>query len=111
MAGRMPGPVELIMWSMVAWLAAVTSIVLYGLLTGSIRTDGLLRERSETPIVADRTQLFLFSLGGAGAYLLFAFGHVGAPALPDIPPSWVALIGGSQVLYLAPKLMRRLGRM
>ncbi len=106
----MPGLVTTVMWIVVGWLAAATGMVVYGLLTGNIRTRGLLSEKAGGAVQADRVQLLALSLGGVGAYVMYALGHLGEGTLPAVPSSWVGIVGGSQAIYLIPKIMRRLGR-
>lgn len=106
----MTGLMSIVAWSTLAWLAAVTGIVFYGLLTGRIRTDGLLRDTAQSSLAPDRIQLLMMSLSGALAYLAYALHTIGADSLPPVPPTFVGLMGGSQLVYLAPKIIRRLRR-
>jgi hypothetical protein len=107
----MTGPMEAATWLMVAWFAVVAAIVVYGLLTGRIHARGLLSETHADGTTADRGQLLMLTVGGAGAYVMDALSHVGENSLPEIPGPWLAVAGASQIVYLAPKVMRRMRRL
>jgi len=107
----MTGPMEAATWLMVAWFGTVAALVLYGLLTGRIDTRGLLSETQTDGTTADRGQLLTLTVGGAGAYVMDALSHVGETSLPEIPGPWLAVAGASQIVYLAPKIMRRMRRL
>ena len=84
-------------------ICAITAIVIYQLLTGSINTRGLLSEKTPAglgPISPARVQLFLFTLAFA-IYLLsqIAISH----QFPEIETKWLLLLGGSHSIYLGGK--------
>ena len=91
-------------------LVAGASVVAYGLLTGRIKSAGMLRDTAGSAPCAERVQLLVLAFGGTAAYTFYALGHVGEARLPDIPSSWVGIAGGSQIIYVVSKLMRSFGR-
>jgi hypothetical protein len=103
----MMSPDELAACSIGAWTAGLWSLIFYGLLTGAIRTQGMLRDDPPGPLTADRAQLLVVSLGGAMAYIGSALAHVGDAKLPEVPAVMVASVSSSQLIYLVPKFMRR----
>lgn len=100
-------PAELATVSIVGWLAGGAALIGYGLLTGAIRSDGLLRDGTTGEITADRMQMLVLTLSGAISYAIDALGHIGESALPEISTSLLATFGVSQLLFLVPKFLRR----
>ena len=83
----MPAPIELLTWSLQAWLAGLTAIIAYGLLTGRIIVRGILSEspsRRES-VTADRVQLLALSSAAAITYFMMGLDQVGADRLPEVP--------------------------
>ena len=85
------------------FLAALTAVVAFQMLTGRINTRGLLSEKGENGVVAvspARVQLLLFTLAIA-FYVLsqIAYSH----QFPIIDVKWLAILGGSHSIYLGGK--------
>ncbi|MBL8178646.1 MAG: hypothetical protein JNK48_28490 [Bryobacterales bacterium] len=82
-------------------LGLLAAAVLYRLLTGGIRTKGLLLDsegRSHSPA---RLQMLVLSIGGAMHYLSLVAQN---PAkLPDPPQELLLLVGGSHALFMGSK--------
>ena len=99
-------------WTITVWLWATAALIVYRLLTGQIRSNGLLRTGSSEHVVEpERVQLFIGSIAAAGlyvGYVLNAAADSAKPltALPDIPTEAVLLMGGSNLLYLGGKYVR-----
>lgn len=93
-----------------AWLAGVAALIGYRLLSGDIRTDGLLGDGDgPTP---ERVQMLIATLITVGGYLVTvldarAEAAQALTALPDPPTSLIVIFGGGQALYLAGKLTRK----
>jgi hypothetical protein len=97
--------------TMLLAVGALAAVVLYRLLTGGGRLGDLLRSdgvRTE----AERTQLLLTWMGGVALYASDALRLIGtrAHALPEVSPGLLALLTGSQLLYLGGKWVRSLDR-
>jgi hypothetical protein len=102
-------PAELAAVSITGWLAGGAALISYGLMKGSIRTDGVLRDGATGEITPDRVQLLLVAVSGTIAYVIDALDHVGADQLPEISPTMLMAVSASQLLFLIPKFIRRLG--
>ena len=96
-----------------AVFAAAMAVVVYRLLTGGIRTAGLLRDKATGQVSPARIQLLVLTLVGAGTYLglvLEGLQHAASEAalgrelsLPSPPQELFWLLGGSQAIYLGAK--------
>lgn len=100
----MPRITELIMWEGLALLAAIAGIVMVRLLTGELRTSGLIEGTTAAGsrfVSAGRVQLLIVSLVTAVRYLAQVWQH--PQEFPEVPQTWLLFFGGSQVLYLGSK--------
>jgi hypothetical protein len=91
----------------VGLICGLAAVVLWKLLTGSISLAGLLDsfdggKRSSSP---GRMQLLLFTLVAAGQYLVAVWKNPVAGSLPPVPQEVLAMVAGSQVLYLGGKTL------
>jgi hypothetical protein len=100
-------PAELATVSIVGWLVGGAIMIAYGLLTGAIRSDGILRDRATGEITPDRMQLLVLTLGGAISYVIDALDHLGDSRLPEISTPLLATFGVSQLFFLIPKFLRQ----
>jgi len=96
----------------VAWLAGVAALIGYRLLSGDIRTDGLLGENGGGGSTPERVQMLIATLIAVGGYAIMvldarAEATQALTALPEPPTSLIVIFGGSQALYLAGKLSRK----
>lgn len=99
-------------WLTAAWFAALAALVGYRALSGGIALGGLLSTDGAGAVDPERVQLVIVTLLGAAYYARSAVASAGDPALavlPEIPADVLAVIVGSQFLYLGGKLGRRLG--
>lgn len=97
-----------------ALLLAFFAVVVWRILSGEISLDGLLDSkdsRGNGSYSVERAQLLIFTLLVAGKYLLAVIQNPNRDSLPDLPTEWVALLGGSQAIYLAGKAWARIGPM
>ena len=101
-------------WILLAGLAAA---VVYQLLTGHIRTRGMLHDKSAGrdegrpgQFSPARLQLLVFTLGGALYYLLLVLGGDTPGKFPPLPTELLLALGGSHGLYLGGKLLPLLSR-
>jgi hypothetical protein len=95
---------ELIMWEGLALLAAIAGILMVRLLTGALRTSGLIDGTTATGsrfVSAGRVQLLIVSLVAAAQYLAQVWQN--PQRFPEVPQTWLLLFGGSQMLYLGSK--------
>lgn len=99
----MPNMIACTKWAVAAWLAALAALVFYRLLTGQIKTRGLLCESVGGPVLAERIQLLLLTIGGSGAFVISTLSN---GTFPDISDWFVTGVGGSQLLYIVPKFIR-----
>ncbi|HXB22952.1 MAG TPA: hypothetical protein VNV88_16305 [Candidatus Solibacter sp.] len=106
--------VQLIRWEIAIFLAALAGTVAIQLLTGQIKTTGLLQGRiSGRPkdknqyFSPERLQLLIFTLGAGFHYLTLVLTNPNPGTFPSIPQNWPAVVGGSNVIYLAGKAYSR----
>jgi|SRR5208282_829859 hypothetical protein len=100
----MPGIMELITWEGLAFLFALFGIVVVRVLTGSLRTRGLIEGTTAGGsrfVSAGRVQLLIVTLVAAAQYLTQVWNS--PQRFPEIPQNWLLFFGGSQVLYLGSK--------
>lgn len=96
---------------LLTWLAAIAFLVLYRMLSGGIRLDGLLASAPNGPVSPERMQLMIASMIAVGGYVLTTFAAMenstqSLSALPDVPTELIVLFGGSQTFYLMGKFIR-----
>ena len=100
---------EILLNLMFAWFAALAAIVFYRLINGQIRTTGLLNQTLNGPRSPERVQLMIGSTMALGYYLTLSLSSDPSTGMPE-PPIWVlAMVGGSQSVYLLGKWFRRPG--
>lgn len=100
---------------LVAWLGALMAMVLWRLLIGSDALSGLLRTLpGEHGQEVDRTQNLAVVVGVVGYYAFVGARMIasGEPTeqMPELPDALLALVGGSQAVFLAGKTARLRGR-
>jgi len=94
-----------------ATIAVLAIVVLIGLLTGSIRSAGLLsiRTRSGASVVSPmRVQLLLVSLAGAVYYAQLVILTHDPTRMPDPPTIWLSALGASNGVYVLGRTGTRL---
>ena len=91
-------------------LGGLALVVVYKMLTGRINMIGLLDDKKTRALSPERVQLLIFTVMGAGYYLLLAIEQAPSGRLPDIPGEALLLVGGSQVVYLGGKTWSHLFR-
>ena len=96
------------------WMAAFAALVCYRLLDGRIRSTGLLGGRRGGAIDPERLQMLVVFPAGIGFYVASAGSEIATAgelgSLPEPPQFLTAAVLGSNALYLAGKLFRRLGK-
>lgn len=100
----MPGITELVAWEGLAFLFVLSAIVAVRILTGSLRTRGLIAGTTASGsqfVSASRVQLLIVTLVAAVQYVTQVWQSPGT--FPDIPQNWLLFFGGSHVLYLGSK--------
>ena len=93
-------------------LTAFAIVVAYQILTGRISTKGMFTEKKAgggySPV---RLQLLVLSLAGLVVYLAEVIGSTDTSKMPEVPVALVAVLGGSNLVYLLGKsyslLLRR----
>ena len=112
----MPGLAQLIQWELVLFVLALAGIVALQLLTGQINTGGLFygrisgRKHGEDYYFSpERVQLLVFTLGAALYYLTQVLSNPQPGTFPPVPDAWLAVLGGSNAVYLGGKVLARLG--
>lgn len=94
------------------FLLALSSIMLFKMVTGKISLAGLLRSKSRAHAAARsgvpafspaRLQLLILTVTVAVEYLQAIVANPHRDALPALPPSMVAALGGSQAIFLIGK--------
>jgi hypothetical protein len=84
-------------------LGLLALVVVYKILTGAINMRGLLDDKKTHALSPERVQLLVFTVMGAGYYLMLAIEQAPNGRLPDFPGEALLLVGGSQVVYLGGK--------
>jgi len=100
----MPEVTQLIAWEALIFLFALFGIVVIRILTGAINARGLLEGTTSDGsrfVSAGRVQLLIATGVAAVQYLSQVWDH--PQVFPDIPSSWLLLLGGSHVIYLGSK--------
>jgi hypothetical protein len=77
-----------------------TRYLLYGTITGRKKNDG----RYFSP---ERVQLLAFTVGAALYYTAQVMGTASSGTFPAIPQGWLAVMGGSNAIYLGGKTYSR----
>lgn len=91
-------------------LGGLALVVGYKMLTGRINMSGLLDDKKTHALSPERVQLLIFTVLGAGYYLLLAIEQAPSGRLPDFPGEALLLVGGSQAVYLGGKTWSHLFR-
>lgn len=84
-------------------LSVLAITVLWKLMSGEIRTAGLLTNKVTREFSPGRLQLLILSLIGAGMYLVEILANSDGGALPSPSNNVLATIAGSQAFYLGGK--------
>ena len=94
------------------FLAGLAVIVGYKLVTGGINTRGLLADTEHGQLSPVRIQLLLFTLIGAASYAALIGEAIanGTRAFPAVPDELLAVVGGSQLIYVTGKSYLRFFR-
>jgi len=107
---------RLVQWELGLFLFALSAILAAQLLTGQINTTRLLhgRIRQRKPgedlyVSPERIQLLIFTLGAAFYYLVTVVENPHPGTFPPVPDAWLALLGGSNAIYLTGKAFTQLG--
>lgn len=95
------------LWLLLGGLALVVG---YQLLTGRINMQGLLDDKVSRKPSPGRVQLLVFTVAGAGYYILLTLENAASGLLPPIPAEMLWLVGGSQLAYLGGKARSHLFR-
>jgi hypothetical protein len=90
---------------LMVWLAALAALVGYRLLTGKINTRGLLSDSETRTMSPERIQLLITTVVSVAAFSQDALAH---QKFSDPSALMLSGVAGSQALYVAGKLVRRL---
>jgi hypothetical protein len=107
--------VSIVKWEIVVFVLGLAAIVAVQLLTREINTHNLLcgrisgtrRKDDRLYFSPERVQLLLFTLAAGLYYLSLVFTNPEAGKLPEVPETWPAILGGSNLVYLAGKVYAR----
>ena len=94
---------------LLAWFLVLASMVFYRLLTGDIATRGLLCELGGGAVSPERVQMLVGTMVALSYYVTVTLSTDNLTTLPTLPVWVIALLGGSQSLYLAGKWLSRPG--
>ena len=89
-----------------ALLCGFFGVVLWKILAGAISLDGLLDsfdEQGNRSFSSARAQLLIFTILVAGNYVLAVIQNPNRDVLPGMPDGLLAILGGSQAVYVAGK--------
>ena len=101
---------QVVRWEVSLFLLALAGIVAFQLLTGRINTNKLISAKagsSKGNVSPERIQLLLTTLAAAAFYVMQVANSPKSGQLPDVPTTWPAAIGGSNLIYLAGKAYAR----
>jgi hypothetical protein len=101
---------QVVRWEVWIFLLGLAGTVAFQLLTGRINTTNLLSSKhgsSRGSISPERVQLLATTLGAAFYYVLQATASAKSGKLPDVPETWPAVMGGSNLIYLGGKAYAR----
>jgi hypothetical protein len=87
-------------------MAGFAAVVMLQIVMGRISLDGLLKTKDvdgRQSFSPARLQLLILTVVVAAEYLHTVLAHPRLDALPSLPQSVVAMLGGSQVAYLGGK--------
>jgi len=94
-------------------VAGPAAVVATGLLNGTVNTRYLLfgmRRDGTRYFSPERVQLLIATIVVAAMYFADAVQGAATGQLPDIPAGWLAMLGGSQAIYLGGKAISMLRR-
>jgi hypothetical protein len=105
---------ELVEWEALIFLLGLAAVVVMQLLTGQIKTTGLIHGRipgrpknQDQYFSPERLQLLVFTLGAALHYLSLVMTNPSPGTFPPLPATWTAILGGSNAVYLGGKTWAR----
>lgn len=105
---------RLAQWEIMALLGGLAAVVAIQLLTGDINTRYLLygtitgrKENDGRYFSPERVQLLAFTVGAALYYLSQVLATAPCGKFPPIPEGWLAVMGGSNAIYLGGKTYSR----
>jgi hypothetical protein len=101
MAGSPIGAI--VMWTLAASLVLIAGTILFGMLTGRIQLDGLLRTEKDAPVGFERLQLLAVTLLFAVGYVVTSLSRGPDDSLPDIQTPLLLILIGSHGAYIAVK--------
>jgi hypothetical protein len=111
---RMALLVQLVKWEITVFLLALAGIVALRLLTGDIKTAGLLHGKitgrpkgQDQYFSPERLQLLVFMLGAGLHYLTLVLTNPNPGVFPPVPATWPAILGGSNAVYLGGRTWAR----
>lgn len=102
----MPELRQLVAGEISLFLFGLMGLVATQLLAGHINTRRLLYGRKQDGTLyfsPERAQLLAFTVGIASYYLSEVFANAHPGKLPSLDPSWPAVFGGSNAVYLGGK--------
>ena len=95
--------IRILHFELLSFLYGLAAIVVYQMLTGRINLTGLLTQKDGTDQTSpERIQLLLSTIA-AGARYVGEVATSTSGTLPDIPSSWLYLMGGSSSIYVLRK--------
>lgn len=106
-------PHTLLAFGLTSWLSLLAILILFRMLNGEILVSGLLRTRIADPIDPERILMLVGTVVAAIYYASLALSQDlsaidGSVSLPPVQDVVLQLLGGSQVLYLAGKIARKI---
>ena len=105
---------QVLRWEFLSFLVGLAGIVVVQLLTGEINSRYLLfgtvpgrKVNDGRYFSPERVQLLVFTLGVALYYLTEVMTTARSGKVPEIPQSWLVVLGGSNASYLGGKAYAR----
>lgn len=92
-------------YELLLMLTAFILVVSYRLLTRGIKTDGMLRDKTNGRAMSPgRLQMLVVTLGIAIYYVVSVAQQKNSGSLPKLPGEFLMALGGSHGIYLSGKL-------
>ncbi|WP_073074513.1 hypothetical protein [Phormidesmis priestleyi] len=86
-------------------LVSLASLIFYLILTGKINTKGLFLEGNRSQTYSwEKAQVIILTLAFVAYYLIQVKYSLHSGELPTIPPEFLLILGGSNLIYLWNKL-------
>ncbi len=99
-------PGDTLDWAYRLLVGSLAAVIGLQILDGRINAKGLFwgqRGDGSQYYSPERIQLLMVTVAAAARYITSVLSNPHVSAMPDVPPEWLQLVGGSHAVYLARK--------